>query len=197
MKHAWPDRRSTACVLLVFGSLLFARPLLAQQHAAMRGPVGLRDPIAIGLTVGTSNGLSADLQVGRMDNVAGAIEGYVGASVASWGISLGWSAALRADVVASDDGKNDAMILGPTLGYGEMLTIGGPRSYIDFSPFHDVQAIFLLLGVAWVHEFSSGWSTEISLRPGEALALNGEDKNRSLAKGEYSFQLSLVGLIRF
>jgi hypothetical protein len=191
MADRWFGWRTASLLLLLFQPAA----LFGQRHS-LADPIGLRDPIAAGIVIGTSIGVRADVRVIRFENCALAIEGFFGAGIASWGLGESWSAAGRLDIHMSDDGISNAFLLSPGLGFGQMIG-QTQRLYIDFSPVEDIPTITALCGITWVHEFKSSWSTELSLRPGIAMGLNGQNNNSSSAKGEYSFQLSLAAAIRF
>jgi hypothetical protein len=188
----WRDICKAALLLLLF----FQPSLIFGQRHPLSTPIGLRDPIAAGIVIGTAIGIRADVRVIRFVNCALAIEGFFGGGIASWGIGEAWSTAMRLDIHISDDGVSNAFLVSPDLGYGSMIAQPS-HGLLNFSPQQDVPSISALCGISWIHEFRSSWSTELSLRPGIALALNGENNNNASAKGELSLQLSLAASIRF
>lgn len=170
-------------------------PVTPPIHHLRDYPIGLRDPFALALQLGTFSGVSADVRFLRLNDVGMAVEGAWGMSVSAWGLGIGWNADLRLDILESNDGKNDAFLLEPSVGYGHMLAIGGSHGWEDF--FRDVKSLNVLCGLAWVHEFDFGVASDISLRPGMYFALAKEANSVESTLSDRAFQLSLVTSIRF
>jgi hypothetical protein len=157
--------------------------------------IGLRDPIAFALQLGTFSGISGDVRFLKYQDVGVAAEAAWGIDVSIWGLGIGWNAALRLDICESEDGVNDAFLLQPGVGYGHMLAIGGSNGWEDF--FRDVESINVLCGLAWIHEFDFGVSSDLSIRPAMYFAIHKDANTLVSSLPNRSFQLSLVTAIRF
>lgn len=188
-------RREALQAVVIAAIILASIPALAQDTVKHR--IGLRDPISIGLSLGSPTAICVNVRVIPARTFRFAIGGYYGAGIARWGMGEGHGITAQLDLPLADDEVNDALILSPELEYATLVGVSPPsRGWIDFSPYETVNSLGLLCGVGWVHEYRS-WALELALAPGEAYALDGRDGDGARAKGEMSFQFEVMLAARF
>ena len=183
----------TALIIAVV--TLMSIPSFAQDTVKYR--IGLRDPISIGLSLGSPTAICINVRVIRARTFRFAVGGYYGAGIADWGIGEGHGITMQLDLSLADDEVNNALLLSPEFEYATLVGVSpSSRGWINFSPYETVNSVGFLCGVGWVHEYRS-WSLEFGLVPGEAYALDGRDGDGNVAKGEMSFQFNVTVAARF